>query len=161
MHSPRDPAHTYRYAFILGREWKLSLAELGSILGWEGLEHFTPEIAIFTREHELEGRILERIGGTIRIIRVLGETDPKRFPTDVIAQIKKHHSPPHKLNFALGSYGTPYPLSDIGLRVKKTLHQDGYTARIVNAKNSNINAAVFKKEKLAKTQTEYNLIHIA
>lgn len=36
--------------------------------------------------------------------------------------------------------------------------EDGHGARIANIENKNINAAAFKKERLAKTLTEYNLL---
>ncbi len=90
-------------------------------------------------------------------MRVIGETDEKRFPTDVIRAIGK---PEGKYNFALGVYGGEYRLSDIGLRVKKTLHDTGVSARIVNIENKNIVSAVFKKEKLAKSKSEYNMLHL-
>lgn len=53
-----------------------------------------------------------------------------------------------KITFALGAYGMEYRTSDIGLRIKKTLVEDGMSVRLVNTLNENINAASFKKEKL-------------
>lgn len=65
---------------------------------------------------------------------------------------------PEKLSFALGSYGTNLPISEMGMRMKKSLSEKHFSARLINAKNENLHAAVFKKEKLAKSQSEFILI---
>ena len=82
----------------------------------------------------------------------------KRFPTDVITLIKGKNNTEGKNTFALGSYGIEFPVSNIGLRIKKTLQEDGLSVRLVNTENKNIVSAVFKRERLAKSQTEYNLL---
>jgi tRNA G10 N-methylase Trm11 len=148
------------YAFTLGREWKISLAELMSIFGQESYQSHSETIAIFQimgySSEQLRRKFLN-IGGSIRIIEILGESSVSTFPTDVIDAIRKGKNT-SKIDFALGAYGTDFRLSDIGLRIKKTLQDSGASTRLVNQKNENINAASFKKEKLAKTGYEYNLI---
>lgn len=140
------------YAFTLGREWKLSLAELFSIFGESHYHSHSEEIALFHVEKTPEEmrEIFASIGGSIRLIELIAETDEKRFPTDVISEIRAHGKD-GKMNFALGAYGLEYRLSDIGLRIKKTLSDEGVSARLVNRENSNIVSAVFKTEKLGKT----------
>lgn len=147
------------YAFTLGREWKLSLAELFSIFGEPHYHSHSEEIAVFHVEKTPEEmrEIFASIGGSIRLIELISETDEKRFPTDVISEIRAHEKE-GKMNFALGAYGLEYRLSDIGLRIKKTLSDEGVSARLVNRENSNIVSAVFKTEKLGKTWLEYNII---
>ncbi len=49
-------------------------------------------------------------------------------------------------------------VSDIWLRLKKTLGEKWISSRLVNTENKNINAATWKKEKLGKSQSEFNLI---
>ena len=75
------------YAFTLGREWKLSLAELFAVWGEEAYIEHSETIAIFQilgySDEQIQKRFLT-IGGSIRVMKVVGETDPKRFPTDVI-----------------------------------------------------------------------------
>ena len=97
------------------------------------------------------------MGGSIRVMRVIDETDEKRFPTDIIREIGK---PEGKYTFALGSYGCEYRLSDIGLRIKKTLQESGISARLVNTVNENIVSAVWKRERLGRSKSEYSLIHM-
>lgn len=147
------------YAFTLGRESKLSLAELIALFGADALEDHTDEIALFSLpkcDSEI-GTIFRNIGGSVRVIRIIGETDEKKFPTDVIREVGK---PTGKYTFALGVYGGEFRLSDIGLRIKKTLQDGGISTRLVNTENKNIISAVWKKEKLGKSLSEYNLIHI-
>ncbi|MFZ2255422.1 MAG: hypothetical protein WAW59_04495 [Patescibacteria group bacterium] len=99
------------------------------------------------------------LGGQIRIIRILAETTPATFPTDVIAHIlgTAHDG---KITFALGAYGIEFRLSDIGLRIKKTLQERNYSVRLANTENQNINAASFKKAHLGKSGMEYSIISI-
>lgn len=99
------------------------------------------------------------IGGSIRIIEILGDTTVATFPTDAIEFMTRHKGT-GKIDFSLGSYGIEFRLSDIGLRIKKTMQDAGSSIRLVNIKNENINAASFKKEKLAKTGQEYSLIQM-
>ncbi len=175
------------YAFTLGREYRLSLAELFSVF-WEGtyIEH-TEEIAIFSISWE-ESDIIAKfrnIGGSIRVMRIVDETDEKKFPTDVIRELESFHSrhsdegrihswkildpsqaqddgtmKKSKVTFALGAYGLEYRTSDIWLRIKKTLGESDISSRLVNTENKNIVSAFFKRERLWKSQTEYNLIRV-
>ena len=79
------------YAFTLGREWKISLAELMAIFGTESYQSHTETIAIFQivgySTEQLQRKFLT-IGGSIRIIEILGESSISTFPTDVIEYIR-------------------------------------------------------------------------
>ncbi len=147
------------YAFTLGRESKLSLAELFALFGEDSYDTHTDEIAIFSLQYEDSdiAAIFRNIGGSIRVMRVLDQTDEKRFPTDVISAIGQ---PEGKYTFALGVYGLEYRLSDIGLRIKKTLVESGISTRLVNTENKNIISAVWKREKLGRSKSEYSLIRM-
>lgn len=117
------------FAFTIGREWKLSLAELMAIFGEESYREHSELIAIFEIRGWSDEQIAKRfltIGGSIRVMKIVSETDEKRFPTDVIHHIQDARSQMPdggKITFALGSYGLELRLSDIGLRIKKTLQE--------------------------------------
>jgi tRNA G10 N-methylase Trm11 len=147
------------FAFSLGRENKLSLAELFALFGEDSYRDHSDEIAIFWLPYSDSevNAIFRNIGGSIRVMRVVSETEEKKFPTDIIQAIGK---PLVKYTFALWVYGGEYKLSDIGLRIKKTLIDSGISARLVNTENKNIISAVFKREKLGRSLSEYNLIHL-
>lgn len=151
---------TNLFAFTLGREWKLSLAELFAVFGNDAYQTHSETIAIFQivgySDEQIQKRFMS-IGGSIRVIKIIGTSSEKTFPTDVIDHLRKNQG---KGDFALGAYGIEFRLSDIGLRIKKTLQESGKSVRLVNQKNENINAASFKKERLAKTGFEFNLINL-
>lgn len=75
------------YAFTLGREWKVSLAELMAIFGTESYQSHSETVAIFQivgySTEQLQRKFLT-IGGSIRIIEILGDSSVSTFPTDVI-----------------------------------------------------------------------------
>lgn len=145
------------FAFILGREYKLSLAELIHVFGQSNLRDFNEEIAIFELE-KLDSKAILTLGGTTRIIQIVSETTPESFATDTIEILSKKEKN-SKFSFALAAFGLKFPLADAGMRIKKTLAKN-FSVRLLNAKNENIHSAVFKREKLAKTGTEISLIHI-
>ena len=153
---------TSLYIFTLGREWKLSLAELFAVFGADAYQSHTDELAVFQivgySDEQLQKKFLT-LGGQIRMIHITAETTPATFPTDVIAEIEARHRE-GKVSFALGAYGMEFRLSDIGLRIKKTLQEKNYSVRLANTENRNINAASFKKDKLSKTGMEWNLINL-
>lgn len=146
------------FAFILGREYKLSLAELIHVFGQQNLRDFNEEIAIFELE-KLDSKAILTLGGTTRIIQIMSETTPESFATDAFEILSKKEKN-SKFSFALAAFGLRFPLADAGMRIKKTLTKN-FSVRLLNAKNENIHSAVFKREKLAKTGTEISLIHIA
>jgi tRNA G10 N-methylase Trm11 len=160
------------YAFTLGREWKLSLAELLAIFGIHTYRWNSETVALLSIEDTNSSELsllFRKIGGSVRVIEILDETDERRFATDVInylqdSKTKKKNeeweNTRTKVTFALGAYSIEFRLSDIGLRIKKTLQENGKSARLVNTENENINAASFKKERLSKSQTEFNIISI-
>ena len=159
------------YAFTLGREWKLSLAELLSIFGADTYRANNETIALLSIESLNSTELVNtfrKIGGSVRVIEILDETDERRFATDVISHLQSS-TPKHqegeehsrtKITFALGAYSIEFRLSDIGLRIKKTLQEGGQSARLVNTENENINAASFKKERLSKSKNEFNIISL-
>lgn len=134
-----------QFALILGREYKLSLAELVHVFGYENLVDYSEEIAIFSLEN-LEPKAIFSLGGTTRIIEIVGETTKESFATDAIEQLSKKEKN-SKFSFALASFGTDFPLADAGMRIKKTIAKN-YNTRLLNTKNENIHSAVFKREKL-------------
>lgn len=152
---------SHLYIFTLGHAWKLSLSELIAIFGMEAYQTHTPYLALFRITQYTHDQLAKKfltIGGSLRIIKIIQTTTQQKFATDVIDHIIQSWD--EKFNFALGAYGVEFRLSDIGLRIKKTLQTQGKKARLVNTSNTNINAASFKKSRLGKIQHEYNLITI-
>lgn len=79
------------------------------------------------------------------------------MPTEVIALLQSENPKNSKITFALASFGQKMPLLDMAMRMKKSLAAS-YSVRVANTKNDNIHSAVFKKERLAKTENEFALL---
>ncbi len=121
------------YAFTLGRESRLSLAELVALFGRSSYQSHTDEVALFSLDIPRESmrKIFLQIGGSIRVIEILGETSRERFPTDALSYLRSHHTD-GKNTFALGSVGAEMQLQSMGLRIKKTLTEKNISARLIN-----------------------------
>ncbi len=61
------------------------------------------EVAIFELGNDESDiiAIFRNIGGSIRVIRIIDETDERRFPTDVISQVENTEKKSGKITFAL------------------------------------------------------------
>jgi hypothetical protein len=146
------------FAFSLGREWRISLAELFSVFGKSTYIQHNESIAIFriSMSDTDMRRIFQTLGGSLRVIRILGECTKDTFHTDVLRYMGEYidanslHTG-HKIDFALAGYGTTMDILERAMRIKKTLVKAGVSVRVVNTTSENINAASYKKEKLSKT----------
>lgn len=138
--------HTSYIAFTLGREWRLSLAELIALYGISSMVVYDERVAIFHIEDCTRQDFLT-LGGTIRAIEVREISGKDRFLEATVEDMKERHSTVSggKIHFALGAYAShTIPLFELGLRVKKYLATSGITARLINKDNSNIVSAVWK-----------------
>ncbi len=82
-------------AYVLGREWKISLAELISLFGNDALEVASEQIAVFSLPMNGKENLIknfQNIGGSVRMIEIYRESDGESFHTDVIETIKKEAS---------------------------------------------------------------------
>ena len=155
------------YAFILGREFKLAIAEI-----W----HLFPDAEIVFSNHEVYivrnideddlREVFPKMGGTVKIVKI---SDECQSLGDFIKQVKKElfdREYTGKYPFAMASYGERIDQFRTGLKIKNDLvHASDFEAngkrslRLVNKDSQNINAAVFKKEHLAETLSEFNYIY--
>lgn len=141
-----------KLAFHLGRVYTLSLAEILSVLKRRGVEYeivelFT-EILILKTPDELDIKSLQRrLGGTIKIMRVVDELTKKQ-PDDYVNFTLKKYLKPQNLQKLLTAYKgkvqfgvSLYPLSDkvrlrgqtkrVAMEIKKTLQENGVSCRVV------------------------------
>jgi len=108
-----------QYLAILGRQAELSLAELEAVLGSEQIKPFGPETARLARPVQLS-----RLGGTIKLARVIPNLDPANLPAPGSSQT----------NLGLSWYGGPMTarrLTAMGLKLKQVLAQRGGSWRFV------------------------------
>lgn len=91
---------TYRYAFVLGRVYTLSLAELFFYFqnhGWPlKIVDLSHEVLVVETDQQLEVQKIQReLGGVVKILKVLDEV--KKKDTDYINFALQHYFKPSKL----------------------------------------------------------------
>ncbi|MDD2486775.1 MAG: DNA methyltransferase [Candidatus Gracilibacteria bacterium] len=154
------------FIFILGREFKLSIAEIYSLFPKAEYVDATQEFLIVDNisKDEITEKF-KRIGGIIKVIEVQDELDSEKdflkFSIEYIEENKKNES--GKYNFGLAKYGEiKSDLFTSGIQIKKELVKSKIgSIRFVNKENRNINSAVYKNEKLGgENGTELNIVMI-
>ncbi|MDD2917213.1 MAG: hypothetical protein PHH70_05195 [Candidatus Gracilibacteria bacterium] len=148
------------FVFILGREFRLSLAEIYSLFPGAIFEFANEQIAILSGVSEGEVCAhFAHMGGTIKVIKILDEVkDAPDFMTaakEYLFEVERTN----KVPFAVAAYGEKLDNFATGLRIKKFLKScEDKSFRLVNKEPKNINSAVYKKEHLAESNTEMNYI---
>jgi tRNA G10 N-methylase Trm11 len=149
------------YAFELGREWKLSLAEIESLFGAPNIKYINPKLALLDLElaPNQVAAIAGRMGGIIRAFEVLSSLrDPKSFGPRIFETLSGS-DPEKRITFGLGTIGGPEAgIFTSGLRLKKDLKDRGFSVRLVNRDAKNPVTAVVLTEKLVETGTEFFLL---
>lgn len=143
------------FAFSLGREFKLSVAEIASVCGFGSIISVSPQLALVrfdTREKAIEA--FAKLGGSIRLFEIQSECVFGEYATKSTEYYKRVMSKEGKHSFALASVGLDLPLGELSLRVKKFLRHDDLSVRACNTTDRTINAAAFKKGKLSETLLE-------
>jgi len=143
------------YAFELGRQKELCFAELKNMLGEKSLVEKNLDTAIF----ELEGveGMMDQLGGTIKIIEILGETSKQNIENDIekiLNDIFKGHEK-KKVTFAISklSFASQHEINIKNLLIfsKKILKNLDLTGRFVNkGPSSPPSSTIFKAGILKK-----------
>lgn len=132
-----------KYAFILGRNPQLSVAEIKAILPTSSVINQTDSFFILDAQKEFDCiNLLDRLGGTIKIGRVLAGKIDKNLMIEIL---KKNHSG-RKLNFGLSYYQCPPDKK--GLELKQALKQAEISSRLVTSKDQALSSVVVKKNKV-------------
>ncbi|MDQ1344079.1 MAG: hypothetical protein QG650_799, partial [Patescibacteria group bacterium] len=148
------------FAFSLGREFKLSVAEIASVCGFKSLISVSPGLALVRFEKREDAiAAFAKLGGSIRLFEIQSECVSGEFATKSTEYFKKAMSAEGKNSFALASVGADLPLGELSLRVKKFL-KDQFSLRACNTTDRTINAASFKKDKLSETLLETAYLEI-
>ncbi len=153
--------------FILGSHPDLSLAELTAVLEttrvkFEILQRYG-DIVILTVPDDLAvPALMIRLGGTIKIVEMLGEFDPDTLTDWLFKQI----NPATKFHFGFSLYSLVpgvrlqkdwKVLQQLGLTLKRTFKADGISARYVQSKEVVLSSVIVHKERLLKNGVEIDL----
>ncbi len=133
------------YAFELGREWKLSLAEIEALFGRSSILWVNPKLCVIKTKQDV-AKIAARMGGIIRAFKMVTSLrDARSFPSELSKQMENMPEAT-RITFGLGAIGVSSPIFSQGLRLKKELKSKGFTVRLVNKDDNNLVSAVVKKE---------------
>ncbi len=132
-----------KYVFILGNNPELSVAEIKAIL---------PDLkALAVNKQYLVGEaksldcepVLSRLGGTIKIARIVAEkADPAEL-AEVI--LKARGEKVGKINFGVSYYGKR--IANLGMEIKGILKGKGLSCRLVVSREPILSSVIVKKEK--------------
>jgi tRNA G10 N-methylase Trm11 len=149
-----------RYAFILGRNPELSIAELGAVLGGNLKIPHHQAVVFFSGElPQTPQDFLNRLGGCVEILEIFEEKIPVDALEPAIVNFLKNK--PGKIVFALNLVPENKKsklLKFLLPRVKKSLQQVGRSAAFLNKDFQNVNAVAAVKQKLVESDTNVSVI---
>ncbi|TAN34169.1 methyltransferase domain-containing protein [Patescibacteria group bacterium] len=141
-----------KYWFVLGREPELSASELDAVLCLNG--QFSINQNILIANAAVNGELINRLGGTIKIGREIGSgLSEEQMMEKIIDELKTIGG---KIHFGLSFYGPPrLPMKTWGLRIKKELTSSGLSARYVENKTPVLSSVTVAKNNLLKRGAEF------
>ena len=161
--------HMHQTLFILGREPALSVAEIEAVADSlsASLTAIKPTFAVLQHLADLEPKILERLGGTIKLASVIAEWTKEADRQDMLQSVLSHCSvewlanliPEGRVEYGVSTYG----LSDAQgrktrqhfLGLKKSLKSMGRSARFVTSNEPTLSAVTLVRQGLMKHGREF------
>lgn len=141
------------YGFLLGREFKISVAEIISAFPNATTIYQSKEILVLENisKEEILSKIT-RIGGTIKVTTI-EET------TKTIQEALEEKAPYEgKFRYGLNLFWERVSMKEILMKVKKHLRSKDISARFTNKDFKNLNAAQIIGENLVKRESDFNFI---
>lgn len=136
------------YFFILGNNPTLSVAELYSVIPTE-IKMPNKNCAIIEQEQIDAPTLIKRLGGVIKIGKILGEIREKDLDNFFVKIIGE--APPKKIFFGISNYSDlKINIKKIGLEVKRLLKEKGISSRFVEGKEKELSSVIVTQNKLLK-----------
>jgi len=136
-----------KFLVVLGRESKISLAELEALYGSDNIEPLTNTLALVTADFV----DINRLGGAIKVAKVLDES-----PTDYLSQL-----PEGKITLGVSDYSpkanqkTAWALA---LKYKNLLKRHGRNVRLIPGKTATISSATAHHNQLGEKLNHIELV---
>ena len=145
----KTESQSNKYLCILGRQPKISIAELEAVFGSDNVEQIDHELAIITADQAPD---VQKLGGTQKIARILD-----RSPLDYLFSL------PHgKLTIGISDYrrhATKTTAQNEAMKLKKQLVREGYSARIIPNQAASLSTATSHHNKLGLSVNKIELIY--
>jgi len=162
------------YAFELGRIKELALAEIETLFGEDSLEEIINNYAIVKTEHTLDQQTQDRMGGTIKIMKVTSQdkivsTNPQELDQFFKEHVKKiffdclrTRDNSGKLLFAINLFNIPGKtnvlLKNLLIFSKKFLKAATISSRFINKPWQNTSSAQVYKSRILEKGMEISIL---
>ncbi len=154
-----DPAPNHNFWFILGRESLIAAAEIDAVFSLKKYDY-----SLLILKAELDGfepkKIIDRLGGTIKIARELADNITEKQLLEIIIENLRGVS--GKINFGISvySFGDDKTADlvlakNFGKQVKKILKEEGLSIRYVENKEAILSSVTVTKNNLAGRGREF------
>jgi len=158
MKSPAPQPLNCKWWFVLGRETKISAAEIAAVLnlkvGQFGLSAKAP--LLFCPQSNIPAPdMIKKLGGTIKIAQELGQSMNQNHLFEVIKNELKSKN--GKMIFGLSIYGSlgARELMRWGKELKSELKEEGYSVRYIPNKEPTLSSATVDHNHLIDKGTEF------
>jgi tRNA G10 N-methylase Trm11 len=131
-----------QFVFILGHNPKLSVAEILAVLPQAKPTVETGSFLILETEKFDCKKVLDQLGGTIKIGTVLDQKINKELIVNQLKELK----PTGKLKFGLSYYNCPK--DNLGMEIKKELKEAGISSRLVTGRDKALSSVIVTKNKV-------------
>jgi len=131
-----------QYAFILGHNPKLSAAEILAVLPKAKVASQSSSFLILENNEINCEELMNRLGGSIKIAKVISEKIDKKLIVEELKSIKASN----KLNFGL-SYYECKP-DKLGMDIKNVLKKIGISSRLVVGRDKALSSVIIQKNKV-------------
>jgi len=155
--------------FILGSHPELSIAEIEAVIGKKPIVAQSETVLILDEVDENLSVLQERLAGTIKIGRVIGELNEwnGQDAVDLIAMNVMEAAGKNKISYGLSMYDMGDhvliktlvdSLKVIGLKIKKQVKESGRPVRYVSSKESALSSVIVEENDLLASGGEYVLL---
>jgi tRNA G10 N-methylase Trm11 len=135
-----------RYFFIFGNHPTLSLAELNHVIKESNsLISFSSGVILNdVKVFDLD-ILINQLGGVVKAGIILAEVSQDRLADNMLQELIKIE---RKVFFGISDYFSELNTRELGLDVKKTLKENGKSARFVSARSKVLSSVIVKTNKL-------------
>ena len=143
--------------FILGSHPDISIAEIKTIVGERPAFSAYKNVLLIEDLDENLGELQERLAGTIKIGRIIGEMSKWNMDEAVtlIASVVSEAAGKNKIEFGLSVYDFKLDLSTIGKEIKKLVKQIGRPVRYVSSREPQLSSVIVKENHLLESGGEF------
>ncbi|MBR3176825.1 hypothetical protein IKF25_02530 [Candidatus Saccharibacteria bacterium] len=136
-----------QYLVVLGREAKISLAELEALFSSSKVKQIAPTLAIVTAKYV----DINRLGGALKVAKILDES-----PLDYLSQL-----PEGKITLGVSDYSpkaTQKSAWTLALKYKNLLKRHGRNVRLIPGKSATISTATAHHNQLGEKLNHIEII---